>query len=78
MRFLHNPHFSDQSIRDRADLPWSGGKRRAVYVALCVEHSSLRQFRQRLDRIASQAKSVWFTTCGKIAAYDASAVPAGT
>ena len=40
MKFLQNPRFAYQGIRDRAEFVWPRGKRLAVYVALCVEHFS--------------------------------------
>lgn len=40
MEFLQNPRLAYSPIEKRPDFTWPGGKRLAVYVALCVEHFS--------------------------------------
>jgi allantoinase len=40
MEFLANPRLTYSAITQRPDFAWPGGKKLAVYVALCVEHFS--------------------------------------
>ena len=40
MNFTDNPRLDYSALPSRPDFTWPGGKRLAVYVALCVEHFS--------------------------------------
>lgn len=40
MKIVPNPRFSYSPITDRPSFTWPGGKKLAVYTALCVEHFS--------------------------------------
>lgn len=40
MEILRNPRLDYSPVENRPDFTWPGGKRLAVYIALCVEHFS--------------------------------------
>jgi hypothetical protein len=75
--------FADMAI-DQFDEMLAQSDRQPLVLGITI-HSfivgqpfRLRQFRRVLERIASRAESIWFTTAGQIAEYYAGIVPSAS